>query len=81
MQRTLAALSLILACAAMPASAKSVSVETLQKATYRPAIDTSTVADPSTDVRKDVIETLLPPPPHGPATYTPFCTPAQAICP
>jgi hypothetical protein len=31
--------------------------------------------------RKDVQEVSLPPPPSGPATPVPYCTPAQPICP
>jgi hypothetical protein len=31
--------------------------------------------------RRDVEEVSLPPPPSGPATPVPFCTPAQPICP
>lgn len=31
--------------------------------------------------RQDVREVSLPPPPSGPATPVPFCSPAQPICP
>ncbi len=31
--------------------------------------------------RKDVEEVSLPPPPSGPATPVPYCTPAQTVCP
>jgi hypothetical protein len=31
--------------------------------------------------RRDVEEVSLPPPPSGPATPVPFCTPAQPTCP
>lgn len=32
-------------------------------------------------VRQDVEEVSMPPPPTGPATPSPFCTPSLPICP
>jgi hypothetical protein len=39
------------------------------------------VAGSSNEGRKDVREATLPPPPTGPATPIPFCSPSSPICP
>ena len=45
------------------------------------AIDDGVWAGSVVAQRKDVQEVSLPPPPSGPATPVPFCTPAQPVCP
>jgi hypothetical protein len=37
-------------------------------------------AAPTTQGRKDVLEVATPPPPQGPATPMPFCSPGQPFC-
>jgi hypothetical protein len=36
---------------------------------------------PLVQVRKDVVEGSIPPPPSGPATPIPYCSPSSPICP
>jgi hypothetical protein len=36
---------------------------------------------PIVQLRQDVEEVSMPPPPSGPATPSPFCTPSLPICP
>jgi hypothetical protein len=45
------------------------------------ALDDGIWAGSVVSQRKDVQEVSLPPPPSGPATPVPYCTPAQPICP
>jgi hypothetical protein len=45
------------------------------------ALKASPYAAMIVEQRKDVEEVSLPPPPSGPATPVPYCTPASPICP
>jgi hypothetical protein len=84
MKQALIAMSFLLAAGVSSAFSATGHPQTKERVIYQPnpiSVTDESDSDAFFGPRKDVIETLLPPPPHGPATPTPFCTPAQPICP
>lgn len=72
MKLSLAGFGLMLAIAGIPATGWAMNV------------DINGAGSTASDIysqRKDVQDVLVPPPPNGPATPIPFCSPGSPVCP
>ena len=72
MRQALAGFGLALAIVSVPASGWAGDFDPIQAAI--------TAADLFSQ-RQDVQDVLVPPPPNGPATPIPFCSPGSPVCP